>query len=304
MKQSFYWVTVAVLVLPLCSRAADPVVASWSSSNSVLVTTPDSIQQTAGNVVMTARGYVAEFDDTEPSKSYIIGPFSTGVIGNHQIFGPRTASAGDNNSFGLGLFVAATHGVAPTGFDYGGQTYIAGFDSGACCTTAYLSDNPDVAGAPRQQKTDFTIISFSSPVAVSQFTSNTANAWWVAGWAIAPNLSTGLGGALATATAIQSRGNQVDPFIHNLSGFAGVTAIAVGYSPRVPGYEALGSYNPGDFFLNSITITPVPEPSTWNLYAVGALAAAAYVSRANKPSYKGFPRSSDFLSLAGIVWAP
>jgi len=244
----------------------------WSSSDPALTTTPDSIQQNAAGVVITARGYVAEFDDADPSKSIIVGPFSTTTLGTHQIFGTQTASTADTNSFGLGLFVAATPGVAPSGFDFGGQAYIAGFDSGLCCTTAYLSDNPDMAGPPRQQKTDFVILSFSSAVSVRQFTSNTANAWWAAGWASDPNLSAGLAGALATAAVVQARGTQTSPFMRDLNGFNDITVLAVGYSPRVPGYAALGDYAPGDFFLNSIAIaSTVPEPGTWSLFGLDLL---------------------------------
>lgn len=184
-----------LLLVPASSMAASDT-AVWGSANAGPETTPDSIrQQTVGDTLLTARGYVAEFEDADPSVSTIIGPFSTGFVGNHQIFGPRTASATDANSYGLGLLVAASSGVAPSGFDYGGAAYVAGFDSGICCTQACLSDNPVVQGPPRQKKTDFTVITFSHPVEVSQFNTNTAPAWWAAGWTATPDLTNGLASA-------------------------------------------------------------------------------------------------------------
>ncbi|BAL96421.1 hypothetical protein [Rubrivivax gelatinosus] len=272
----------AAAIVPTAVNAETAVV--WSSSNPALVTNAFAISQVVDGVEVTARGYVAEYDDTDPSKSTIIGPFSTSFADNHQIFGPRTASAGDNDSYGLGLFVAPTPGVAPTGVDYGGSTYIAGFDSGLCCSEAYLGDNPDVPGPPRHQKTDFTLISFSQPVDVARFNTATANAWWAAGWTAAPDLSGGLLAALSNASVVQGKGTQTDPFTHELAGFDAVSWLAIGYAPRVPGYEALGPYSPGDFFLYSVTMSPVPEAASAILETIGLAFVAAAVRRRSLPT--------------------
>lgn len=251
----------------------------WSSANAALVTTPDAITQSVAGVAVAARGYVAEFDDSNPALSTIIGPFSTAFAGNHQIFGPRTANKNDNKSYGLGLFVSPSPGIAPTGVDYGGSAYAAVFDSGGCCFGAYLGDNPDVPGSPRHAKTDFTVMSFSQPVDVERFNTDTANAWWAAGWQGAPDLSGGLSQALSTASVVQGRGSQTDPFTHVLSGFTGVTTLAIGYAPTVPGYESLGPYNLGGFYLYSVTISPVPEAGSGWLFGGGLLTLIVAVRR-------------------------
>jgi hypothetical protein len=267
------WIAIAATA----SASAAAGTANWSAGNPALVTAPSSISQTVDGVVVTARGYVAEFNATT---STIIGPFPTLFHGSRQVFGPSTTAG----SSGLGLYVVDVPGLSPTGFDYGGSTVLPGFDSGICVVhpCSYLSDNPDIPGPPRP-KMDFAIFTFSAPVSIVSFDTDEANTWWAAGWSSAVDLGAGIEGALATAQVVQSKGSDIDPFLHRLDGFDSITTLAIGYQPPVSGFGLPELNRAGGFFINDITMAAVPEPSA-PMLLLGGIGMLALLRRRRPPN--------------------
>lgn len=249
----------------------------------------NSISITTDGVTATVQGYHVEFSN---GTSTIYGPFTTGTVNGHQVFGTNTSGVGNP---GLGLLTAENQGQSdPDAFP---GVIQPGFDN--------LADSPFVPPdvLPSIQ---FALFSFSDPLDVSQVivddVSNFDRDIWVAGGSSAPNLSLDLLNAFSGFTIINSADDASDGvFVHAFAPLSDITFLAVGTAlPQTVG--DLGPFAAGQptggsqFYINAVSFeisqngdgdgngdggdgnggTPVPQPATGSLLGLGLAVTVAW----------------------------
>lgn len=253
------------------ATAGEPVVVDWrSSSGHVQERSATELQWSDGTLGITARGHVAEMG---PDRSAIVGPYLAGV---------------ERNAFGAnasGLFLYAREEDDTSGTATGGERCCGvsrtGFNAGY-----YLSGRTDV------EAVNFAVFQFDRPVTLNAITvddvSNFARSAWIAVGNAAPDLGGTLADLLAPYQVVNAPDTKTTDGLLTTAFDPDrtFTTLVLGAAPRyhdVPGL--LRDDASVQFHLRSFAVTPVPEPATVALWALGLAAIGARrAGRRRRPS--------------------